>query len=100
MTLPCHWYECDTRCIAVHQQPASLIELCLSRGIDSHRLLRGTSLFLEDVAQATTQISPSQFLILIDNAQRLLAADDFPFDLGRSRLGREDRAAGERQQGG
>lgn len=86
MTLPCHWYECDTRCIAVHQQPASLIELCLSRGIDCHRLLRGTSLFLEDVAQATTQISPSQFLILIDNAQRLLAADDSSFLFGQRLL--------------
>src|SRR5690606_6964247 len=73
-------------CIAAHQQPASLIELCLSRGIDSHRLLRGTGLFLEDVPRAETQISPTQFLTLIDNARRLLAADDSSFLFGQRLL--------------
>ncbi len=86
MTLPCPWYECDSRIIAAHQQPATLIELCLSRGIDSHRLLRGTGLFVEDVPKADTLISPSQFLTLIDNAQRLLGADDSSFLFGQRLL--------------
>ena len=32
------WYEADTRFIAGHYQPAALIDLALSRDIDSHRL--------------------------------------------------------------
>ncbi|WP_252275601.1 AraC family transcriptional regulator [Pseudomonas subflava] len=86
MALHCPWYENDSRCIAAHQQPASLIELCLSRGIDSHRLLRGTGLFLEDVPKADSLISPAQFLTLIDNAQRLLDADDTSFLFGQRLL--------------
>lgn len=80
------WYERDSRCIAAHQQPASLIDLCLSRGINSHRLLRGCGLFLEDVQRAETLISPAQFLALIDNAERLLAADDSSFLFGQRLL--------------
>ena len=34
-------YERDQRFIVGHFQPAALIDLALSRGIDSHRLLRG-----------------------------------------------------------
>ena len=74
MTDKTRWYERDSRCIAAHQQPAILIDLCLSRGINSHRLLRGCGLFLEDVQRADTLISPAQFLALIANAERLLAA--------------------------
>ena len=86
MTVPCPWYECDSRFIAAHQQPATLIELCLSRGIDSHRLLRGTGLFVEDVPKADMLISPAQFLTLIDNAERLLGADDSSFLFGQRLL--------------
>ena len=86
MTISSVWYERDTRCIAAHQQPASLVELCLSRGIDSHRLLRGTGLFLEDMPKAATQISPQQFLTLIDNARHLLDADDSSFLFGQRLL--------------
>jgi len=80
------WYERDSRFIAAHQQPASLIDLCLGRGIDSHRLLRGTGLFHEDILRGATLISPAQYLQLIDNAQRLLAADDTSFLFGQRLL--------------
>ncbi|GAB3370634.1 AraC family transcriptional regulator [Azotobacter armeniacus] len=80
------WYERDSRFIAAHQQPASLIDLCLGRGIDSHRLLRGTGLFHEDILGGATLISPEQYLQLIDNAQRLLAADDSSFLFGQRLL--------------
>ena len=46
MTLKTTWYETDSRFIPGHYQPATLIDLALSRDIDSHRLLRGTGLFL------------------------------------------------------
>lgn len=80
------WYERDSRFIAAHQQPACLIDLCLSRGIDSHRLLRGTGLFHADILAGNTLISPEQFLLLIDNAQRLLGADDSSFLFGQRLL--------------
>ena len=80
------WYERDSRFIAAHQQPAGLIDLCLSRGIDSHRLLRGTGLFHADILAGNTLISPEQFLLLIDNAQRLLGADDSSFLFGQRLL--------------
>lgn len=86
MSVPSNWYERDSRFIAAHQQPASLIDLCLSRGIDCHRLLRGTGLFHDDILRGTSLISPAQFLQLIDNAQRLLAADDSSFLFGQRLL--------------
>jgi hypothetical protein len=41
MAINTRWYESDCRFIPGHYQPATLIDLALSRGIDSHRLLRG-----------------------------------------------------------
>lgn len=49
MTVKTTWYENDSRFIPGHYQPACLIDLALSRDIDSHRLLRGTGLFHEDI---------------------------------------------------
>lgn len=79
-------YECDTRFIAAHHQPALLIDLALSRGIDSHRLLRGTGVFYADVTSGRVHLSPAQFVILIDNTQRLLDADDSSFLFGQRLL--------------
>ena len=86
MALHCPWYENDSRCIAAHQQPASLIELCLSRGIDSHALLRGSGLFYEDIASGRARVSPAQLLTLIGNAERLLGAADSSFLFGQRLL--------------
>jgi len=79
-------YECDTRFIPAHHQPALLIDLALSRGIDSHRLLRGTGLFYADIAEGRAKLSPEQFVTLIGNAQRLLDADDSSFLFGQRLL--------------
>jgi AraC-like DNA-binding protein len=79
-------YECDTRFIAAHHQPAVLIDLALSRGIDSHQLLRGSGLFYEDVASGEARISPDQLRVLICSAQRLLDADDSSFLFGQRLL--------------
>ncbi|CAD5106629.1 AraC family transcriptional regulator [Zestomonas carbonaria] len=86
MTIRTPWYECDSRFIAAHYQPAMLIDLALSREIDSHRLLRGTGLFYEDILAGRRLISPQQFLTLIGNSQRLLDADDTSFLLGQRLL--------------
>ncbi|WP_159970689.1 AraC family transcriptional regulator ligand-binding domain-containing protein [Pseudomonas sp. 8Z] len=76
-------YECDSRFIAAHHLPAVLIDLAHSRGIDSHHLLRGCELFYEDIVTGQAHISPSQFLRLIGNAQRLLDAPDSSFLFGQ-----------------
>ncbi|MDP9525869.1 AraC family transcriptional regulator [Pseudomonas protegens] len=86
MTVKTHWYEADTRFIPGHYQPASLIDLALSRDIDSHRLLRGTGLFHEDILAGQTRLSPQQFLALIGNSRRLLDADDSSFLFGQRLL--------------
>jgi len=79
-------YECDTRFIAAHHQPVLLIDLAMSRGIDSHQLLRGTGVFYEDVIAGRAYLSPTQFLALISNASRLLDADDSSFLFGQRLL--------------
>ncbi|WP_339532717.1 AraC family transcriptional regulator ligand-binding domain-containing protein [Pseudomonas mucidolens] len=86
MTLKTTWYEADSRFIAGHYQPAILIDLALSRDIDSHRLLRGTGLFHEDILAGSARLSPQQFLALIGNSRRLLDADDSSFLFGQRLL--------------
>ena len=80
------WYENDSRFIPGHYQPATLIDLALSREIDSHRLLRGTGLFHEDILAGQTRLSPQQFVALIGNSKRLLDADDSSFLFGQRLL--------------
>ena len=86
MTLKTCWYETDSRFIPGHYQPAALIDLALSRDIDSHRLLRGTGLFHDDILAGQSRISPQQFLGLIDNSRRLLDASDSSFLFGQRLL--------------
>ncbi|MBI2381654.1 MAG: AraC family transcriptional regulator ligand-binding domain-containing protein [Gammaproteobacteria bacterium] len=62
------------------------MDLALSREVDSHALLRGTRLFLEDVLKAPLDLSPEQFLRLIANAQDCLDAPDTAFLLGQQLL--------------
>lgn len=76
-------YEIDTACITTHYQPAVLVELALSRGVDSRQLLRSTRIQLEDFKLAEKCISPEQYLTLISNCQRLVDADDTSFLYGQ-----------------
>jgi AraC-like DNA-binding protein len=86
MAIKTRWYESDSRFIPGHYQPATLIDLALSRDIDSHRLLRGTGLFHEDILAGNARLSPQQFLGLIGNSRRLLDADDSSFLFGQRLL--------------
>lgn len=86
MTLQRHWYENDTRFIPAHFQPGVLIDLARDREVDLHRLLRGTSLFPQDVLHHRVNIAPRQFLQLADNAQRLLGGNDTAFLFGQRLL--------------
>lgn len=80
------YYECDSRFIATHFQPACLIDLALSRQTDIHRLLKGTGLFYEDILSGGSRICPAQFLKLIANAERLLDDEDISFLFGQRSL--------------
>ncbi|PMV66880.1 AraC family transcriptional regulator [Pseudomonas sp. GW123-5C08] len=86
MAVKTSWYEADSRFIPGHCQPATLIDLALSRDIDSHRLLRGTGLFHEDILAGTARLSPQQFFGLIGNSRKLLDADDSSFLFGQRLL--------------
>ncbi len=77
-------YDGDSRCIAARHQPALVLEYALAQGLDSHRLLRGTGLFAEDMSAGW--ISPQQFLRLLDNSARLLGSPDLSFLLGARML--------------
>lgn len=79
-------YEADTEFIPAHYQPALLVDLALSRGVDSRDLLRGVRLNLEQIKSAQKSISAEQFLTLITNAQKLLKADDSSFLYGQMLL--------------
>ncbi|MBO9493531.1 AraC family transcriptional regulator ligand-binding domain-containing protein [Thalassotalea sp. G20_0] len=76
------WLENDSRFIKAHQQPAVLIDLASSRGVEKHRLLRHTGLFYEDIITGNEIISPEQFLQLISNTRKLLKSDDISFLFG------------------
>lgn len=77
-----HWIENDSRFIAAHQQPATLISLALSRQIEINRLLRGTGIFHRDILQQKLMISPLQYRKLIENAWQLIPRRDTSFLLG------------------
>ncbi|BCD95862.1 AraC family transcriptional regulator [Marinagarivorans cellulosilyticus] len=77
------WLERDIKFIAASGQPSVLVDVCLQRGIDSHRLLNGTGLFLEHVLSDSVLMNAEQYLKLIQNACVLLNSDDTPFLLGQ-----------------
>lgn len=81
MGIKCNSYERDTAFIAAHHQPAIMLDLAMSRNVNSHALLRGTQLFLDDMLTGRKLISPAQFLTLLNNGQQLLKADDTSFYL-------------------
>ena len=85
MSSPLRWYEWDSRFIAAHHQPAVLLDLALSRGIDSHALLRGSGCST-NIASGRARVSPAQLLTLIGNAERLLGAADSSFLFGQRLL--------------
>jgi AraC-like DNA-binding protein len=76
-------YERDTNLIAAHHQPAIMLDLAMSRDVESHALLRGTRLLLEDMHTGQKLISPERFLTLLANSQKSLNADDTSFLFGQ-----------------
>lgn len=84
--MPSAYFERDQRCLRTDGLPTILVDLCLQRDINSHRLLRGSGLFLEDVQSGRSALSAEQCLQLLGNAEHLLGASDSPFLLGQRLL--------------
>jgi len=76
-------FERDTVFIPAHYQPSILMDLALSREIDSHALLRGSQLFLDDVMTGRKHISAMQFLTMLANCHQQLKSDDTSFLFGQ-----------------
>lgn len=85
MTAVTGWYENSDRYLPLRHQPACLIDLVLARDIDSHRLLRGTGLFYEQLDDGRL-ISPDQLRCLLKNAREQVPADDTSFQFGHRLL--------------
>ncbi|CUS41569.1 FIG054297: Transcriptional regulator, AraC family [hydrothermal vent metagenome] len=76
------WYECDQRYLPAHHQPALLLDLLLVRDAGSHKVLKGTGLFYEDIIEGNRHISALQFQQLISNSQKLAPEGDLSFRWG------------------
>ncbi len=84
MELSYGWYESDDKLFAAHHQPALLIDLLRSRDVCSHKILRGTGLFYDDILKGQSRISESQGLGLVANANKLNAEAELSFRWGSS----------------
>ncbi len=95
MDAPLNYYERDLRFIPAQHQPACLLDLALSRELDSHRLLRGTGLFQEDIIAGQRLISAEQYLRLVDNCRQGSGGEELGFLFGQRLLpGHQGAASG------
>lgn len=83
---PAAYYEIDSVFIDARGWPSALIELALGRGVEEHKLLRGTGIFCEDITRNNLYLSPQQCFQLIHNLQKRHAQQDISFLLGHRLL--------------
>lgn len=76
------YYDRSSKFIPAHWQPGILVDLVCKLGIEEHKLLKGTGIFLSDVTKKTTLISIEQFCQIIKNAKALLNSSDLSFNFG------------------
>jgi AraC-like DNA-binding protein len=89
---PRRYFEIDTQFIPAHQWPLSLIELALSRGLEEHKLLRGTGIFREDIDSRKLRLSPQHCFQLINNMQKHIQSNELSFLLGHRFFSAQDNA--------
>lgn len=80
------YYEIDTQFIPVQHFPAALIDLALSRGIESYKIFKHTRIFYEDLRDPSVRVAPAQCLQLIQNIQKQHNSHDLSFLLGHRLL--------------
>jgi AraC-like DNA-binding protein len=79
---PGTYFEIDTPFIPAHEWPLALIDLALSRGVEEHKLLRGTGIFRNDISSEKLTLSPQQCFQLIHNIQKHIHSHELCFLLG------------------
>jgi AraC-like DNA-binding protein len=79
---PRTYFEIDTLFIPAHEWPSALIDLALNRGLEEHKLLRGTGIFREDISDQNLRLSPQQCFQLIINMQKHIHSHELSFLLG------------------
>ena len=75
-------FTIDSKSIDARLQAATLIDLVIDRGGDIHHLLKGTSIFYEDILSGRCRISLQQYIQLIRNASKLINSPELSFLLG------------------
>ena len=77
-----HWIEADEAVYPVQHHAALLLELLMQQGFNSHRVLRGTGLFAEDLGNRDLYVSACQLLQLVNNARQLDSDGELAFRWG------------------
>ncbi len=72
--------------IPSQHQPALVFDFAHAADVPATRLLDGCGLAADDMADATTRLSPQQLLRLLQNASQALASPDTSFMLGQQML--------------
>jgi AraC-like DNA-binding protein len=76
------WFDREERLLPAHHHAALLLDLLLARDLNSHKVLRGTGLFQDDMLSGQGRLSPRQLLQLIANARKLDRDDELAFRWG------------------
>ncbi|MEL7312623.1 MAG: AraC family transcriptional regulator ligand-binding domain-containing protein [Pseudomonadota bacterium] len=80
------WYEADTPCIRAHYQPAMLLDLATSRGVDTQHALKGTHLTMDALHTPTHLVAPHQLITLMRNCRDVMGVPDIGFLMGQNLL--------------
>ncbi len=68
----------DLRCIPAQPLCQVIVDICCSRGVSEHKLLRGTGIFETDI-RANASVSVQQLAALLVNAEKLSGARELGF---------------------
>lgn len=89
---PGRYFEIDTQFIPAHEWPINLIDFALSRGLEEHKLLRGTGIFRDDIGSRRLLLSPQHCFQLINNIQKHIHSHELSFLLGHRFFSKLDNA--------
>ncbi len=78
--------QISDRCIPAQHQPALVLDYASSQELAGEPVLRGTGLAGWDMPAAGTMLTPAEYLQLLSNVIRALAAPDSSFMLGQQML--------------
>ncbi|ROR94925.1 AraC-type transcriptional regulator [Sinobacterium caligoides] len=76
----------DSCYIHSHYVLTELLDLFAARGIDSHKLLRGSKLFYDDIVYSEKMISAEQYRVILKNAIRLKPGENIALLYGERLL--------------